>query len=173
MNTTRKIAYTGMFIALYVVLSMSAKIPVVAHISLDLGYIAFAIALYHMGIISGTIVGAAGCAIISMLTTGWFPPGWFAGNIAIGLICGFGISRRETTGATFRNIIVCVIAVAIGILGLKTIIECALYGIPFAVKLPKNAIAFAMDTLVMMFGMALAARPQIARLFKFDKRRLK
>ena len=165
MNTTRKVAYTGMGIALYVVLSMVAKIPVIAHISLDLGYIAFAIALYHMGALYGTIVGAAGCVIISLLTTGWFPPGWFVGNIAIGLICGLGFGRQRWKSAIVRDIIICVIAVAIGILGLKTIIECILYGIPLAVKIPKNAVAFVMDAIVMSAGVVLAARPQIARLF--------
>ena len=64
MSTTKKVAYTGVGIALYVVLSMMAKIPVIAHISLDLGYLAFAVYLYHIGTLPGTIVGTAGCIAV-------------------------------------------------------------------------------------------------------------
>ena len=162
MSMTKKVAFTGMGIALYVVLSMVAKIPVIAHISLDMGYIAFAVMLYHFGTIPGTIVGAVGCVLVSMLTTGWFPTGWLVGNIAIGILCGVLIRKDGSPRSTVINVIVCIIAVAVGILGLKTVIECMLYGIPFAVKLPKNAVAFAMDAAVMSVGMVFAQYGQIA-----------
>ena len=165
MSITRKVAFTGMGIALYVVLSMVAKIPVIAHISLDLGYIAFAVILYHIGVIPGTIVGAAGCVLVSLLTTGWFPPGWLVGNIVIGLMCGLLIQRDGTWQATIINVFVCVVAVGIGILGLKTLIECHLYGIPLMVKLPKNAVAFAMDAVVMSAGMVFAQRGPIVKVY--------
>ena len=101
MTNTKKITFTAIGIALYVVLSMSMKIPLIAHISLDLGYIAFALYCYHFGAISGMIVGGVGCVLISLITTGWFPPGWFLGNLVIGLICGC-LYKKD---ATIRNII--------------------------------------------------------------------
>lgn len=164
-KTTLKICYTAVGIALYVVLSMTAKIPVISHISLDLGYVALAVFCYHFGGVTGAIVGGAGCAIISMLTSGWFPPGWFAGNILIGASCGYIYSRKGTTAAFIFNAIFSVIAVAIGIILVKSAIECNLYSIPFAVKLPKNAIAAAMDAGVMILGLF------VARLLKLSKAR--
>lgn len=43
MKNTTKITLTAVGVAMYVVLSMIAKIPVIAHISLDLGYIVLAV----------------------------------------------------------------------------------------------------------------------------------
>ena len=100
MTNTKKITFTAIGIALYVVLSMSMKIPLIAHISLDSGYIAFALYCYHFGAIPGMIVGGVGCVLISLITTGWFPPGWFLGNLVIGLICGC-LYKKD---ATIRNI---------------------------------------------------------------------
>lgn len=159
MTNTKKITFTAIGIALYVVLSMSMKIPLIAHISLDLGYVAFALYCYHFGAISGMIVGGVGCVLISLITTGWFPPGWFLGNLVIGLICG----RLYKHNATISNIIITIIAVAIGILGIKTVIECKLYGIPYAVKIPKNAIAFITDAIVMSAGTLFAQNKTIER----------
>ena len=162
MNTTKKVAFTGMGIALYVVLSMVAKIPVIAHISLDLGYLAFAVVLYHMGTVPGMIVGGVGCVLVSLLTTGWFPPGWLVGNLIIGLMVGPSLKRDSSWKSTVFNVGLCVLAVALGILCLKTIIECMLYGIPLAVKVPKNTVAFAMDAAVMSVGVVFAQRWPVA-----------
>lgn len=38
---TKKIAFLGIGIALYVVLSMTIKIPLVGHIQTDFGYVAY------------------------------------------------------------------------------------------------------------------------------------
>ena len=160
MTNTKKITFTAIGIALYVVLSMSMKIPLIAHISLDLGYIAFALYCYHFGAISGMIVGGVGCVLISLITTGWFPPGWFLGNLVIGVICGC-LYRHD---ATINNIIITIIAVAIGILGIKTVIECKLYSIPYTVKIPKNAIAFITDAIVMSAGTLFARNKTIERI---------
>lgn len=163
MNKTTRIALTGIGIALYVVLSMVAKIPVIAHIRLDLGYIAFAVYCYHLGTISGMIVGGAGCVLISLLTTGWFPPGWLAGNLLIGLICGLAYRRNGDACSMLANVAITIAAVVVGIVGVKTVIECVLYGIPYAVKLPKNLIAAAMDAAVMVAGVIFAQRGPIVK----------
>lgn len=164
MAKTRYITITAMGIALYAVLSMTAKIPLIGHISLDLGYIVLAIYCYHMGVGSGSIVGGAGCVIISMLTTGWFPTGWMIGNIVIAIICGAMYRRDGMNMSVVHNIVTSILAVAVGILVLKTVIECALYGIPLAVKIPKNAVAFVTDAIVMSIGCVLAQRGPIAGL---------
>lgn len=165
MKNTTKITLTAVGIAMYVVLSMIAKIPVIAHISLDLGYIVLAVYCYHMGAVSGMIVGGAGCVLVSLLTTGWFPPGWFAGNLLIGLMCGVFYHRRDGVVETMVNISITIAAVVIGILGIKTVIECALYGIPYAVKLPKNGVACVMDAAVMIAGVLFAQHGPIVKLW--------
>ena len=155
-KVTRKICITGMGIALYVVLSMTAKIPVIGHISLDLGYVALAVFCLYYGGLTGAIVGGAGCVVIGMITAGWFPPGWLLGNIVIGLLCGYFYDREGDAKAFVANTIITILAVAIGILVIKTAVECALYAIPVAVKLPKNLVAAAMDAGVMVFGLVVA-----------------
>lgn len=166
---TRRIAITSIGIALYVVLSMMAKIPVIAHISLDLGYIVFAMYCYYMGASAAMIVGGAGCVLVSLLTTGWFPPGWLVGNLIIGLFCGILYQRETSATAWVINIIDTIVAVTIGIFCAKTIIECKLYNIPYVVKLPKNAIACVMDTAVMICGLLLAHYKPIAKVWKNAK----
>ena len=165
MNTTKKIALTGIGIALYVVLSMTAKIPLIGHISLDLGYIALAVYCYHLGIIPGMVVGGAGCVIISMLTTGWFPVGWLVGNLIIAAACGALYRHDGSNMSTAYNVVVSILAVAVGILVAKTAIECKLYGVPLAVKIPKNAVAFAVDAVVMSIGCVFAQRGPITKLY--------
>lgn len=78
------ICATAFGIALYVAVSMLIKIPVIGHISLDLGYIVLAVYCYIMGPASGAIVGGIGCTFVSLLASGWFPAGWLLGNAFIG-----------------------------------------------------------------------------------------
>lgn len=168
-KSTLYITYTALGIALYVVLSMTMKIPVISHISLDLGYIAFALMCYHFGAIPGMIVGGAGCVLNSLISSGWFPPGWFVGNLVIGLVCGliYKMARKNPTrGRTVLAIITTFIAVFVGVGLIKTVIECHLYGIPFAVKLSKNSIAALMDSVVMSAGLLFARHPAFAKLNK-------
>lgn len=143
MKTTKYITLIAMGIALYVALSMAVKIPLIAHISLDLGYIVLAVYCYHMGAFAGMVVGGIGCTLVSLITSGWFPPGWLIGNLIIGLMCGLTYLKKNSILSTVVNAIITILAVAFGILGAKTVIECYLYTIPYSIKLPKNAIAFA------------------------------
>lgn len=152
--TTKRICVTALGIALYVVVSMTIKIPMIAHISLDLGYIVLAVYCYHFGPVSGAIVGGAGCVLISLLTSGWFPPGWLLGNIAIGGLCG---SQYKKNGS-FNNIVVTVLSIATGIWVIKTAVECTLYGIPVSVKLVSNGVAAITDAVVMCIGVLIAQK---------------
>lgn len=155
-NNIKRISLYGLGIALYVALSMTAKIPVIGHASLDLGYIVFAVYCYYCGSIAGMVIGSMGCMLVSLLTSGWFPPGWIIGNMIIGFIVG--MVGKESNASTAKRIVVVFFAVFLGIFCAKTIIECALYSIPLAVKAPKSAVVFIMDAIVMSIGTWLAPR---------------
>lgn len=149
----KNIAYTAMGVALYVVLSMALKIPFpVGHLALDLGYIALAVYAYRFGSLSAAVVGGAGCCLVSLLASGWFPIGWIVGNIFIGLTVGF-FAKRNYLAAAISSIPATFIGIAI----IKTVIECWLYAIPFEVKFAKNMVAFVADALVLLFGCIFAA----------------
>lgn len=158
MKNTRYIATTAIGVALYVVLSATIRIPLVGHISVDLGFIALAVYAYHFGSIPAGIVGGIGCALSSLLFSGWFPLGWLLGNTFIGIVCGKAFKKKKTAW----NIFVSVLAVAVGIIGIKTAVECYLYSIPLAVKIPKNSIAALTDSIVMAIGVTVARHLKLA-----------
>lgn len=151
----KQICYLGMGIALYVVLSFAIKIPLIGHIQSDFGYIAFGAYLVLFGII-GTIVGAVGCIIESLIFSGWFPPGWFVGQIFIGVFCGFIFKKAEKMKNRKIKIAICIItaiiALFIGVGLIKTLIECYLFSIPFGVKFINNGVAFVADMPPMLLG---------------------
>ena len=148
MTKTKKIALLGMGIALYFVLGMMVKIPLISHIQTDLGYIAFGAFLYLLGP-SACIVGVIGCLFESLLITGWIPIGWMLGQLLIGIICGLAYTKIKSIPI---NILITIVAVFLGVGIVKTLIECALYDIPILVKFPKNLIAFIADTVPMIIG---------------------
>lgn len=152
-NRLRNMTTAALGIALYVIFSMSMKITVIGHTSLDLGYIVFAVYCYYYGSGTGMIVGSIGCLLVSLLTTGWFPPGWIVGNLIIGFIAG-----KSAGLSTWKRILVIFLSVFLGIFCIKTTIECALYQIPILVKIPKSFVAFIMDAIVMSFGTWLAPK---------------
>lgn len=155
---TKNICYLGIGIALYVVLGMSVKIPLIGHIQTDLGYAAFGSYLSIFGTL-GTIVGACGCVIESLVYNSWFPIGWLFGQIFIGIFCGivFKATKKiyNSKAKIFIYIITSIVALFIGVGIIKTIIECYLYSIPFGVKFVKNSIAFLADTPPMVVGVLI------------------
>lgn len=156
-NRTMWICQIALGIALYVVVSMVLKIPIgIGHISLDLGYIVLAACCMRFGMLGGAIVGGAGCTIVSLLSSGWFPLGWMLGNVLIGLICGKAYHKNEIL--CWTNIAITVVAVLLGVGIVKTAVECVLFSIPFAVKIPKNMVAAMMDSVVMSIGLIVACR---------------
>lgn len=151
MSKTKKMCYLSMLTALYVVLSAFLKVNLIGNIQIDIGYIAFAVALCEFGI-AGTVVGVVGCALESILFSAYgFSISWVAANLIIGIGCGIAFSKYDRMIARVLSV---VIFVAIGMIGAKTLIECSLYTIPFVVKIPKNAVAFAVDSAVMIFGIS-------------------
>lgn len=147
----RLICYLGIGIALYVALGSVMNIPLLAntHLQTDLGYIAFGIYCYYFGW-PAFIVGTIGCMFESLIFSGWIPTGWMLGQAFIGITCGIVFTKVRFKPV---HIIVAIVSVFIGIGFIKTLIECAMYNIPFAVKFPKNCIAFAADVVPMLLGL--------------------
>ena len=153
MNKTKKIAFLGVGIALYVVLGLVMNIPLLAgtHLQTDLGYIAYSVFLILFGWV-GVVVGIIGCFIESVITSGWIPYGWIVGQAFIGIVCGITYKK---TDKKWIHILVTVISVFIGIAVIKTGIECVLFNIPLVVKFPKNFVAFVADSIPMIAGLPL------------------
>lgn len=154
MGKTKSICLTALGIALYVCVSMSLKIPLgIGHLSLDSGYIVLAVYCYIYGSVSGAIVGACGCFLVSLIATGWIAIGWPLGNLLIGAVCGAVYKRvKGKRWAVLTSLVVTVAAVFIGVGVIKTVVECAIYSLPIAVKFVKNFVAFVMDAIVMCVG---------------------
>lgn len=155
MSNTKKITYLAVLTALYVVLSAFLKINIIGNIQIDLGYVAFAVALCMFGA-GGTLVGVIGCALESILFSAYgFSVSWVAANMIIGLFCGsiFSFDKRM-----WHRILAILIFGMLGLAVVKTVIECSLYGIPYAVKIPKNAVAYWIDSAVMIAGLFLYDR---------------
>lgn len=152
MNSTKKICITGLMIALYCALSAMIKFTIIGHIQIDLGYIVLAIACILIGPWAA-IVGDVGCAFESMMFSSYgFSISWFVANVIIGLICGFGFQKYKDI---YIRCIIVIVSTAIGMLLIKTLIECNLYHIPFEVKIIKSAAAFILDSICMIFGLIL------------------
>lgn len=150
--TTKKIATLGVLTALYVVMSAFLKFTLFSNIMVDLGYIVFTVALCMFGI-TGTVVGMIGCALESVLFSAYgFSISWVLANLTIGLICGTILHKDNIA---WVKTVVIVAGVAVGMLVVKTGVECVLYGIPLAVKFPKNAVAFGADAVTMIAGLGL------------------
>lgn len=148
----KKMTLIGMLTALYVVLSFCMKFTIIGNIQIDLGYIVLAIACGLVGPWAG-FVGAVGCGIESLCLSSYgFSISWFVANLIIGIGCGLSFKN-------FKNIILrsasTLIFVFVGVFTAKTLIECYLYSIPLAVKIPKNSVAFLVDFIAMMIGVLL------------------
>lgn len=147
MNKTKKLCYLAVLTALYVVLSAFLKFPLIGNIQIDLGYIAFAVALCMFGA-QGAFVGVIGCALESILFSAYgFSLSWVVANAIIGIGCGLMYGKSEKL---LWRAVITIIFVALGMIVVKTAIECYLYSIPLAVKIPKNAIAFVADATTMI-----------------------
>lgn len=147
---TKKIVTLAVLTALYVALSAMIKIPFIGNISLDLGYIAFVVALMLFGY-EGIIVGVLGCALESILFSAYgFSISWAVGNLLIGLIFAYGVKKADCKPTLYMAFAAFACLIGIGVA--KTYIESYLYAIPLAIKFPKNLVATAVDTFTMWVG---------------------
>jgi len=157
MRKNKKIAYLGIGIALYVVLSTMVIIPIVNRIKLDLGYIIFGYYLKVFGY-SSTIVAVAGCIISNLLKGGSFPIAWAIAQAFIAICLSYIFSK---TKKTWIEIIASIIIMYIGIGLIKTFLEVLLFQLPLEAKLLSNFVAFIADTIPLIIGIFLSRKIKI------------
>lgn len=158
MKRTRLIAYLGVGIAVYVVLSTMVIIPIINRIKLDLGYIIFGTYLNLFGL-PATIVGVGGCIIGNLLKGGSFPLAWAVGQLFIGLSLGYLFPKTEKL---YLKIIYAIISCFIGIVCIKTLIEKAMMPeLPTVAKILSNTAAFTADVIPLIIGIVLSLKIRI------------
>ena len=153
-SRTKLITYMGLGIAIYVVLSFTVKIPLLAHIRTEPGYIAFGIFLCLFGY-PATSVGVLGCIIANLLYSGTFPVGWALGQLFIGLFCSFCFSKVSNV---WIRCAIGTAAVFIGIAGIKTVVESLLFDLPIAAKVVRGLVASAADAVPFVIGILISSR---------------
>ena len=156
--SVRFVCLTGLGIALFAALTLCLQVPVFENYYLCLGYVAMAVYCYCMGTVSGTTVGALGVVVYCLITSGLRGmPGWAIGNIFIGVALGlmfrFIRDRKLNVLIVVIYAAVVIIASAVGILGVKSVVEWILYSQPFLVRAAKNVYGFAADAFVLLFGL--------------------
>lgn len=154
MKQTRKIAYLGLGIALYVVLSALVIIPIINRIKLDLGYIIFAIYLNNFGL-AGTLIGVLGCIIANLLKGGSLPIAWALGQLFIGLSLGYLYPKTDKISL---KIIYAFISLFIGLVIIKTFFEILLFKLPFYAKILSNLVAYIADLIPFILGLLLSKK---------------
>lgn len=148
----RKMTLVAMLTALAIVLSTWLKVPLISDIKLDLSYIVLTIAIIYCDVWGAMFVGVMTALLGSLLFSAYgLSYSWILANLAIVLIGSnfYKISKSNT----LIFAIGIVLAVAIGMLVVKTGVECYLYNIPLVIKLPKNAVAFVSDAACMLLGL--------------------
>lgn len=154
-NTALFVAFNGVGIALFVALTMCLQLPIFENYYLCLGYVVMMVYCYRYGAASGAIVGGLGVILYCLVTSGLRGmPGWTLGNVAIGIVCGMVFLRaKEIRSPMVRRSVMAITIIlmtAVGILGIKSLTECILYGQPVAVRVAKNIYAFVADVVMML-----------------------
>jgi len=149
------ICFLGITLALAIVLSSFCQIRLYGDIRLDLSYLLITVICYAYG----AIIGAAFATGVAFFNSLFFSSygisfSWMAANAIIGLAVGamLHLSCGKKREYMFFDIFVIVLSCALGLLITKTAIECWLYEIPFGIKIVKNAVAFGVDTALMIVG---------------------
>ena len=159
-GSLKKICLTAMGVALFVVLTLCLQVPVFENYYLCLGCVAMTVYCYYFGVASGITVGFLGVIVYCLLTSGLNGmPGWSAGNIVIGFVVGM-VCRltAKMQNRWLRQMFIgasVVISVAVGILGVKSLVETLLYSQPIILRMAKNVYAFVADALVMLISVPL------------------
>lgn len=153
---------TAIGIALFVVLALCLQVPVFQNYYLCLGYIAMAVYCYSFGTVSGTIVGVLGVVLYCLLTNGLRGmPGWALGNVAIGIGMGLTFAKTKQMKSKVLQygiwIGAVIISVAVGILGLKSLIDSLIRSQPYWVRVGMNLYAFVADAVVLIVALPICA----------------
>lgn len=154
------ITVCGIGIALFTTLSLCMQVPVFQNYYLCLGYTVMAVYLYFFGVNAGTIVGFFGTILYCLLINGLRGmPGWAIGNIFVAIILGYAFKagKRVENRATRYLIYTAGIFIGCGcgILFVKSLIECLLYGQPIIVRMAVNVYAFIADLVVLLISIPL------------------
>lgn len=160
MNTTRFITVNGIGIALFVAVTLCLQVPVFENYYLCLGYVVMMIYCYRFGPIHGSIVGTIGVVLYCLLISGLRGmPGWSMGNLVIGIGCGLAFRKAKNIEAGWARrcvmTLTIVVMTAVGILGIKSLTECILYGQPMMLRVAKNSYAFIADIVMMIVSIPI------------------
>ena len=141
----KKLTATAIGIALFVVLALC---------------VAMAVYCFSFGVFSGTAVGALGVVLYCLLTSGLRGmPGWALGNVVIGI--GLGLTFRATRDMQKKGVQYAlwvgsvILFTAIGILGVKSLIDSLIKSQPFLVRAGMNLYAFVADAVVLILSLPL------------------
>ena len=164
--SVKKICINGIGIALFVVMTLCLQVPVFENYYLCLGYVAMAFYTYYFGTTSGVLVGTLGVFLYCLLTGGLRGmPGWILGNVVIGIICGTTAKiAKKYERKDIKEIMMItsvIISTAIGILVVKSLVEVALYSLPFMLRVTNNIFAFVADVVVLVLGFELCIRGEV------------
>lgn len=151
-----KICFTGVMLALAVVLSVFCQIRLFGDIRLDLSYLVITVMCYAYG----ALVGGVFATSVALFNSAFFSSygvsvSWMAANMIIGIITGLVLRYIKFKNKAVKitvDLAAIVVSCAVGLLLTKTVIECNLYNIPFEVKIVKNAVAFSSDCALMIVG---------------------
>ena len=159
-KSLKKLTATAIGIALFVVLALCVQVPVFQNYYLCLGYVAMAVYCFSFGPLSGTAVGALGVVLYCLLTSGLRGmPGWALGNVVIGL--GLGLTFKATKSMKAKGaqyvlwVGAAILFTAIGILGVKSLIDSLIKSQPFLVRAGMNLYAFIADAAVLILSLPL------------------
>ena len=127
---------------------------------------------YYFGPISGMTVGGMGVVLYCLIISGLRGmPGWFVGNLIIGLIVGLTCkaTKRVHNQVARQAIIIAsvVLSTGVGILGAKSLVETILYAQPFVLRVAQNSFAFVADVIVLSISIpiCLAIQPIVYKSF--------
>ena len=161
--TTKKICLTAIGTALFVALSLCLQVPVFENYYLCLGYVVMMVFCYYFGPFSSLMVGVLGVVLYCLLISGLRGmPGWAAGNaviaLTLGLTCKLTSGMKTVWMRYFLVFTAVIISTVVGILGVKSLVEMALYSQPFLLRAAKNIYAFIADVVVMTVSLPLCEK---------------
>lgn len=158
MNKTRRIAYVGIGIALYVVLSLILNFPIVGHVRFDAGYVCYAVYLSAFGW-WGIPVGMVGCFIKGYISDGWIPFTWMIGQLIVGISCA--IVFEKTKSVRYKNmyrIITIALSVIVSIGIVSSMLSAIMFHQPIMLKIGRGMITAIADIIPMILGLFIAEK---------------
>lgn len=155
----KEITTIGILTALSVVLFSLIRIPLFGNIKLDLSYIVLTVAIVKCKMSGAIFVGGVGALIESMLYgVNGLSFSWIIANIIIAIIGKIFYELSIKQNKKFIFILGLFIGCLIGLLIVKTLIECLLFEIPLLLKMSTNAVAFISDFICMLIGVIVVER---------------